>query len=46
MMDTVGMSEWGLDGVSPWVFRCTSTPMKTGPIVTCAENKISPDLKE
>ena len=26
-----------LDGVSPSVFRCTSTPMKTGPIVTCVE---------
>ena len=26
-----------LDGVSPSVFRCTSTPMETGPIVTCGE---------
>ena len=27
----------GVDGVSPSVFRCTSTPMETGPIVTCGE---------
>ena len=46
MMDSVGMSEWGLDDVSPSVFRCTSTPMKTGPIVTCVKTKISPDLKD
>ena len=26
-----------LDGVSPSVFRCTSTPMETGPIGTCVE---------
>ena len=26
-----------LDGVSPSVFRCTSIPMETGPIVTCGE---------
>ena len=26
-----------LDGVSPSVFRCTSTPMETGPIDTCVE---------
>ena len=27
----------GLDGVSPLVFRCTSTPMETGPIDACVE---------
>ena len=26
-----------VDGVSPSVFRCTSTPMETGPIDTCVE---------
>ena len=26
-----------LDGVSPSVFRCTSTPMETGPIDACVE---------
>ena len=26
-----------LDGVSPSVFRCTSIPMETGPIVTCGK---------
>ena len=26
-----------IDGVSPSVFRCTSTPMETGPIRTCVE---------
>ena len=35
-----------VDGVSPSVFRCTSTPMETGPIVTYLETQISPDLKE
>ena len=27
----------GLDGGSPSVFRCTSTPMETGPIEACVE---------
>ena len=35
-----------LDGVSPSVFRCTSTPMETCPIDTCVETEISPDFKE
>ena len=26
-----------VDGVSPSVFRCTSTPMETGPIDACVE---------
>ena len=26
-----------IDGVSPWVFRCTSTLMETGPIDACVE---------
>ena len=26
-----------IDGVSPSVFRCTSTPMETGPIDACGE---------
>ena len=26
-----------IDGVSPSVFRCTSTPMETGPIDACVE---------
>ena len=34
-----------LDEVSPSVFLCTSTPMETGPIGTCVETLISPDLK-
>ena len=27
----------GIDGVSPSVFRCTSTPMEAGPIDACVE---------
>ena len=27
-----------IDGVSPSVFRCTSTPMETGPIDACVES--------
>ena len=39
-----GGGRWGgveggvrVDGVSPSVFRCTSTPMETGPIGACVE---------
>ena len=28
---------FSLEGVSPSVFRCTSTPMETGPIDACVE---------
>ena len=34
------------ENLSPSVFCCTSTPMATGPIVTCVETYISPDLNE
>ena len=32
-----GLGRGRLDGVSPSVFRCTSTPMETGPIDACVE---------
>ena len=34
-------SGYNVDGVSPSVFRCTSTPMETGPIGTCVETNQS-----
>ena len=35
--DESGNSDDDTDGVSPSVFRCTSTPMETCPIGTCVE---------
>ena len=40
------VSSENIDVVSPSVFRCTSTPMETGPIDACVETYISPDLTE
>ena len=36
-LDGMQFSTYDIDGVSPSVFRCTSIPMETGPIVTCGE---------
>ena len=36
-VETTSPACFGIDGVSPSVFRCTSTPMETGPIDACVE---------